>query len=177
MSRFRISSRETVLLLATGIAVLFGVSLLVARPYSPEWRDLRARAAELRRQIRVEKEMIASRGHWAARLDELSVLLPEFPADAKMDIHWLTVMDSMAQKNSVKIVQRQAGEERRMGDVYEMTIECRSWEGSLAAMVRFLFDLQSEGGMLDVRQLQVRPKAGTELRGRFSLHCAYTRAK
>jgi hypothetical protein len=57
-----------------------------------------------------------------------------------------------------------------------LPIECREWEASLDALVRFLFELQSEGAMLDIRQLLIKPRGQGILRGRFTLYCAYARA-
>jgi hypothetical protein len=169
--------RELALLMGTLGALLFGVSILVARPKVDDWLDLRKTRADLRRQIQRDQAMIATRDRWDAELASLSTQLPQFAADAKMDIHWLSVMDRIAGKHGVKILQRQAGEERQDGDVFELPIECRDWSGNLESLIRFLFELQAEGAMLDVRQLYVRPRkpGESELRGRFSLSCIYTR--
>jgi hypothetical protein len=169
--------REWVLLMATLGAVLFGVSILVARPKVRDWRDLRVARAEVRRQMQRDLDLIATRARWDEELARLSTQLPQFAADAKMEVHWLSVMDGIAGKHGVKILQRQAGDEKRDGDVYEVPVECKDWAGGLENLVRFLFELQAEGAMLDVRQLYVRPRkpGDSELRGRFSLSCIYTR--
>ena len=77
----------------------------------------------------------------------------------------------------MKISKRQPGEEKQQGEVYELPIECREWEGSLDAITHFLFDLQSEGAMMDIRHLLIKPKGEGVLGGRFWLHCAYTRGQ
>ena len=64
-----------------------------------------------------------------------------------------------------------------MGDVFELPIEVRDWEGSLEALVGFLFELQSQGAMLDIRHLVMKPNEKKVLRGRFVLYCAYTRER
>jgi len=171
----RMNSRELVLLLATLAVALFGVSYLVVRPKAHEWKAMREEKAELRRQIGRDRELIAGRVQWAAQLASLSGLLTEVPEGQKVDVYWLAMMEGKAVQHGVTILRRQAGEEKRMGDVYEMPIECQDWEGDLESLVHFLFDLQSAGAMLDVRHLQVRPKSGAVLKGRFSLSCAYTR--
>jgi hypothetical protein len=165
------------LLVATGTAALFGGSVMLARPKIQEWKILNRRRMEILESIDKERVLIDRGDGWAKRLSALSSMLPQFPADKKMDIHWLAYMDTLATKHDVKIARRQAGEEKKMGDVYELPIECKDWEGELEPIVRFLFDLQSEGAMLDMRQLLVKPKAGRLLRGRFSLFCAYTRSE
>jgi len=85
-------------------------------------------------------------------------------------------MDSVATRNGFTIARRQTGKEAEVGDVYELPIDCKDWEGSLESLVKFLYDLNREGAMLDVRQLYVRPsnKPGY-LKGTFTLYCAYMR--
>jgi hypothetical protein len=50
----------------------------------------------------------------------------------------------------------------------------------LDAIVKFLYDLQSQGAMMDVRKLMMKPhgvapQGGYLMKGRFSLTCAYTK--
>ena len=172
----KFSRREAVLLFVTVAAALFGVTAIMARPRIDDWRALRRQREQTLYEIDLDRQLISQRDRWAGHLDELSRLLPQFPPDKKMDIHWLSVMDSAANSRGLRITKRQVGEEQQQGDVYELAIECREWEGTLDGMVRFLADLQSEGAMLDVRQLLVKPKPEGGLRGRFTLYCAYTRA-
>jgi hypothetical protein len=169
--------REIVLLLLTLAAALFGATILLARPKFREWQDMRDQKLDIYAQIERDRQLINGRDAWIERLTDLSALLPHFPADARMDNHWLSVMDSLAAKSGVRINQRQAGEEIRMGDVYEMALECKDWEADLESLVRFLFELQSQGAMLDVRNVLIKPKPNGQLRGRFSLSCAYTKAE
>jgi hypothetical protein len=171
----KLSERESALLLATLAVGLFGVSFILGRPKVREWNEIRARRAVLREEIALDRGMVAQRGEWEARFKEVSGMLSRHPADQKMDIHWMTIMDRAAARHGIGIKQRQAGEERRAGEVYELPIEVKEWGGTLDALVHFLFDLQGEGAMLDVRQLLVKPMDGGILRGRFVLYCAYTR--
>ena len=172
----RISSREALLGVVAGGVVLLGVTALLLRPKLDEWRELREQQAELRQQIEMDKRLVAQRATWEARLAELSEMLPEFDAGKKMDVHWLSVMDGLASRNGIKLLKQQAGQEEDQGDVSELPIECREYECDLNALVHFLFDLQSQGAMLDVRQLRIKPKGEQLLRGSFSLYCAYRRS-
>ena len=63
---------------------------------------------------------------WIKDFQELNKQVPPFPADKKMDVHWLSVMDDVASKHGVVISKRQVGEEKRTGDLYEMPIETSS---------------------------------------------------
>jgi len=173
----KLSQREMTLALITGSIILFGLSAILAKPKIEKWRDLSKKKAEVTRQIQSNRDTIASKEKWKKKLNDLQKSLPEYPADQKMDVQWLSTMDEVASKQGVKILKRQAGEEKVVGDVYELPIECKDWEGNLDSMVRFLFDLQNQGAMLDVRQLQIKPKSAGLFKGYFTLYCAYTKER
>lgn len=174
----RMTPREIALLLATMAAALFGITFILVQRKIPEWRSMRQQQMEMHQQIERDREMIGRRTGWLQQFEDLSSALPNFNTDASnVESHWLRLMSSKASTHGVTIKESVAGDERPMGDVYELPIDCKSWEGSLPALIHFLFDLQTEGAMLDVRYLRVKPKPGKQvLSGRFSLLCAYTRS-
>ncbi len=173
----KMSARELVLAVLTIGVVLFGLTALLAKPKIDELKEVNAQRQNIINSIKIEKRLVEKRDYWEQRLAEMSQLLPMEAADKDMDVHWLSVMDRIASKHNVKISKRMAGEEVQQGDVYEMPIECKEWEADLESLVNFLFELQSEGAMLDIRQLLVKPKGKGKLKGRFTLYCAYTREK
>lgn len=167
-------------MLATGGAALFAVTVLLARPKIEEWSAVRRQQQEASAQIEGARRLISSADAWQKKFDEIRKMMPIQPADRPMDVYWMSIMDEVAGTNGIRIARRQAGKEERIGDIYELPIEVREWEGSLDAVVHFLFDLQSRGAMLDVRQLTISPKEEkdkTSLRGRFTLYCAYMRER
>lgn len=171
----KLAPRETMLLVATGAVGLFAGTALLVKPRYQELKECRLARAQLVSETDHDKALVAQRERWAGEFAELSGMLPAYSAGKKMEVHWLSFMDTLAARHGVKIHKRQAGTEKRIGDVYELPVECRDWEGGLDAIVRFLFELQKEGAMLDIRQLLVKSKGKGVLRGRFSLYCAYTR--
>ena len=173
----KLSQREIVMAMATGTVILFGLSALLAKAKIDEWKDILKKQEGLSLQIKNNNKTIADRPIWQKKLNDLQKVLPEYPVDKKMDIQWLSAMDELASKHGIKILKRQAGEEKIVGDVYELPVECKEWEGNLNSLVHFLFDLQNQGAMLDIRQLQIKPKSGDLLRGYFSLYCAYAKQK
>jgi Tfp pilus assembly protein PilO len=167
--------REAVLGLITMAIALFAISYMAARPKLAKLKDVRQEQARIQEQIRQDNEKIADKKKWSKQYAELSKMMPTLPANKKTDAHWLEIMDNIATRNGVKIFKRQAGEEKKLGNVYELPLECKEWEGTLDSMLHFLFDMQSEGAMLDIRQLMVKPQGKGVLRGRFTLYCAYMR--
>lgn len=172
----KISPRELVLLVATSSVALFGGTAILARPHVDAWQATVEKQAKARAEIEKSTRLIQARDIWSRKFDELGRKIPQFPADKPMDVHWLTMMDDIASRHGLTISKRQVGEEKRVGDVYELPIEVKDWDGQLEAITHFMFDLQEAGAMLDLRQLYIKPKEDRSLRGRFILYCAYTRA-
>ena len=170
-----VTPRETMLALGTVGTILFAGGIMLARPKLEQWKELSAQAQQIRSDIEQDQRLVAQRAQWQSRFSTLSQSLPRLPADKTMDVYWMSKMDDMASKYGVQIIQRRVGEEVNQGDVYELSIECKDWEATLDQLVHFLFELQSEGAMFDVRQLMIKPKGKGALRGRFALFCAYTR--
>lgn len=171
----RLSLREIVLFFATGTVVLIGGALLLAKPVFKEMKETRTKMATLRSTIEYDKQLVAQDDLWASRIEELSKLLPHHPKGKNVGVYWLSTMNRIASRHGVRILKHQLGEESMEGDVCELPIDCKEWEGELKAVVHFLFDLQKDGAMLDIQQLTMKPKGRNLLRGRFVLLCAYTR--
>jgi hypothetical protein len=171
----KLAPREIALGITTLAAGLFALTLSLAKPQIDKWKELRGQCEQLKHLIDSNKALIQEKDSWAAQLSEQGNQLESFPADRQMDVYWLSVMDRIAAANNVLITRRQAGEVTQDGNVYELPIECKEWSADLPSLVRFLFDLQSQGAMLDVRLLNIKPHKEGTLRGRFELYCAYTK--
>lgn len=173
----KVSNREAILMIATLTVTVFGISFILARPKLRQWTELREQQAAIRSSIAKDRQLIAERPKWEEQYAVISRELTQHPLDKKMGTYWLSLMDRIAARHGLRIIKRQTGEEKSLGDVYELPIEVGDWQGSLEGLVHFLFDLENEGGMLDVRQLYVKPvEKQKALRGKFLLYCAYTRA-
>ncbi|NQT92453.1 MAG: hypothetical protein HQ559_06810, partial [Lentisphaerae bacterium] len=168
----KVSRRESALVLVTLTVGLLGGTAMLARPRLDRLKQIRAEQESVKGEIRRDRELVSERKKWIGELDELSKALPLYPPDKKMDVYWLAYMDKAAAKHGVRIKRRKAGKEKSEGDFYELPIEVEhdGWEGNLESLVRFLFDLHSQGAMLDIRQLLIKPRKDGVLEGRFSLY-------
>lgn len=171
----KMSMRELVLLFGTLTVALFGGTAMLAHPKLEAWQSIKVSQQQASEEIELNRRLIEQRDVWQGKFDVLKDKLPQFGAQQKMGIHWMSVMDDVARTHKLTISKRQQKTEIREGDVYELPIECREWEGSLDAIVGFLYQLQGDGAMLDVREIAMKPNKEKRLRGRFLLHCAYTR--
>lgn len=134
----------------------------------------------LRAQKAYESEcrLIAERQQWIDAYDKEKSQMPLFDGSKATDTTWLEKMDTLAVKHHIFISQRQAAvKEIAEGEVKELPIEVKQWEGSLESLVRFMHELEnSSEGMFDISQLSMKPSSKQGyLRGNFTLNCAYMR--
>ncbi|MFZ4397250.1 MAG: hypothetical protein ACOYOU_16665 [Kiritimatiellia bacterium] len=173
------SGRERAIGAITLMVVLYGVLGLLAKGRLEAWRSKRGEFRQACILLDQQRKLIAQRPLWQKNYAGVQALMPVFPADKPVDTHWLGVMDNAATGNQLNILKRQVGTEQLVGDVYEMAIDCREWEGSLDALVHFLYGLESAGVMLDMREMYIRPSPAdhSRLKGSFKLYCAYMRER
>ncbi len=177
-----VSDREKVLSVVTLVVLLYGILFVFFNGCNGKGGQ-KAKIAAIRAQ-RTEREslyaeyrgLIAQNQVWSEAYAKDADLMPVFEPGRQVQTYWLGVLDRIASSNELSIIRRQVGEERQLGDVYELPIECKEWEGSLESLTRFLYDVHAEGAMLDVRKLFIRP-GPRGLRGSFTLFCAFLRAE
>jgi Tfp pilus assembly protein PilO len=171
-----ISSKEKNLLLMVMVVILYGAAAL---SYKPQMSNLNIAKRNFKREekkLLEERALIAARSDWNQRYETMRSMMPPFPYEKDVVTHWLSLMDTAASKEGLIISRRQANKEVEVGDVYELPLDCKDWEGSLEQLVRFLYDLDQKGAMLDMRQITIRPAAKPGfLKGTFTLYCAYMR--
>jgi len=161
--------------LAIGVAALtwWGGARRIER-----WTQLGRTRETLEQRRQVAERLVRKRAEVEGRLDELLRALPRYPADRDVTADLLKLVETTAGEHGLRLTRREPERERSAGELYEVAINC-NWEGTLEALVRFLFAIQSQGAVLDVRQLTVTsPKAtSSALSGTLTIACAYTRSR
>lgn len=171
----KMSSREWMLGMLTLAAALYGLLFYLGSAQMSDLQAIRQEQEQLRGSIRASQELVADRELWESKMTERQDLMPVFPAGERMDLHWLSVVEGVAARHQFRLQRHEPGQEQKAGPVFELPVHVRQWEGSIDALVRFLFDIEREGAMLDVRYLQIRPKDRTLRNGRLDIFCAYRR--
>ncbi len=171
----KVSRRETMLGLATLGAALYAGLFYLGAGQINAWRLLQTEREQLWDSIRRSQALVDEQPEWEVQMNEFQALMPLFPKDMRMDVHWLSEIEGKATRHDLRIFRHEVGSEQQEGPIFELPVFCRRWEGTLDSLVHFLFDLQTEGAMLDIRYLHVRPKDKVIHEGRFDLYCAYRR--
>jgi len=172
-----VSLREKRLVIITLLVILYAVVGFTARKRLDDWRILRQETTDAKENLRLRRLLIANVDDWAQRYRGVRTLMPVFAANARVDTHWRRILDEAAASSGITIGSIRVVSEEPVGDVWEMTIECRDWKGTLENLVNFLYKLHLAGAMLDIRTLYIRPdsKNPENLSGQFTLSCAFMR--
>jgi len=173
----KLSSRELILACATGVILILGVSFLAGAPLVRTWRDARTQRTRLASQKAVAERLVAMRPQWESRYREMRERIPVHGPTAPVTAEMLKMIKRLADENQVSLSRIEPDKEKNIGDLYEVAIDC-TWDGTLEAVVRFLYAVQTQGAILDIRQMTVGPAQGApgRLKGNFTVFVAFSRS-
>jgi len=143
------------------------------------WGDAMRSYEKACKTYRDECRLIAQKTKWTEAYEDEKKAMPTFEIGKATDTTWQRKLDEIAAKHHIAIAQRQAGKESVAGEVLELPIEVKSWEGALESLVKFMHELENtDEGMFDIRSLSLKPSAKRGyLKGSFTLTCAYMRGE
>lgn len=172
----RVSTRELGLVWITLVVLISGASYWWIDPRLKALHEREDSLVKMDRERQIAEYEIGRQGEYEKQLAGFRDQLPRHAPDARVTAELLKMMEKTARDSNLVLLKREPDEERSLGDIYEVSIKC-SWEGNLEALVRFLYTIQSQGAILDVRFLTVSPKSGEAdiLKGSFTVDCAYSR--
>ena len=178
------SLKEKAVLAALGMLLLYALAAaLWFTTQQAAWRKASRSYAKAKDRYARECELIRDRAKWTDAYESEKARMPTFESGKATDTTWLSMMDALATKHNVFVAQRQGGKETKAGDVLELELDVKNWEGALESLVRFMYELENPDetdeklrGMFDIKTLNFRPspKKGY-LKGAFTLTCAYMR--
>lgn len=174
------SLKEKAVLATVMMALLYAVAgALWFTSQSAAWAKAAKTYARAKATYESECRLIAEKAKWNQAYEDEKALMPTFEAGKATDTTWLGKMDALAAKHHISISQRQSGKEVESGEVLELPIEVRSWEGALESLVKFMHELENtDEGMFDIRSISFKPSSKKGyLKGSFTLTCAYMREK
>ena len=172
------SLREKAVIAVVVVLALYAMAVVL---WFVSQQDAWKRAAKVyagaKKTYESERKLIGERQKWNDAYEEEKAQMPTFAFGKATDTTWLQKLDELAEKHHISISQRQPGKEVEKGDVLELQIEVRNWEGALESLVKFMHELENTSeGMFDVGYLNFKPSSKKGyMRGSFTLTCAYMR--
>ena len=176
----QMSLREKAVMAMLGMVVLYALAaVLWFMRQEAAWAKAAKLYGKARDTYERECKLISEKRDWNEAYESEKSQMPMFEAGKATDTTWLGKMDALAAKYHLSISQRQGGKEVEEGEVLELPIEVKSWEGSLESLVKFMYELENgDGGMFDIRALNFKPSSKKGyLKGSFTLTCAYMRER
>ncbi len=182
-----LSSHEKALAGGLVMAVLYAVLLFVLgdRLTPAYWSTKNAIRHQLAEQRNEQRTLISQKDEWDRRYADLRFMMPVFTSVNGVESHWRDVIYAVADRHGV-IVSFNREEKRAdprkadKGENDDARGACEmpftgTWNASLDALVRFLYDLRAAGVMLDIRKIVINPVRDRpgQLHGSFTLHCVY----
>ena len=174
------SLKEKAVLASIGMVLLYGLAAaLWFMSQEAAWKKAAKAYDRAKAQYESERRLIGEKAKWNQAYEDEKALMPTFEAGKATDTTWLGKMDALAAKHHITISQRQSGKETESGEVLELPLEVKNWEGALESLVKFMHELENtDEGMFDIRSLNFKPSSKKGyLKGSFTLTCAYMREK
>ena len=174
MSMSTMSRRDRTVLAVVGMVVLYGLAVLLwFSGREAAWAKSRKLYENAKKQLVKENKLIAAKSEWVQKSEEVSVKMPMAEEGEPTETRWQRLLEKIAEESGVHILSEQPKPEEEHGGVWEMPIDVK-FEAALARVVKFLFALEhAEGGMFDVRDLDISSRNNGFLTVKFTLTCAY----
>ena len=173
-----LNARELMLALLTLVVVLFGVTFYVGKAKLGEWQEKREEAELLEQKLERLQAMYDRKDSIREGFDRLISTLPVHPTDMDVTADSLQRIQDLARQHQLTLRSMDSKDEKQVGDLnlYELGISC-DYEGSLDAIVRFLYAIQTDKSVMDIRQFDIarKPRTAGEFKGKFMVDCAYLR--
>ena len=172
--------REKAIMAMLGMAVLYAFAVILwFVSAESSWKKAAKAYDKAKKTYQGEVKLIGEKRKWTDAYESEKATMPTFEAGKATDTTWRRKLDEIAAKHLIVISSAQTGKETEAGDVLELPIEVKSWEGCLEALVKFMHELENTNdGMFDITQLNFKPSSKKGyLRGSFTLNCAYMREK
>ncbi len=173
----KLNKRESRLAIIALIAVLIGLTYWIGEPRYEAWKQMNEEVDFLLHRQAAAQRLLDQTDDLNERLARLREQLPQHPRDADVTSQLLRNLQQFADEHGLLLLRREPEPERQIGDLYELAITA-TWEGELSSLVHFLYALQAQGAIVDVRQLTITPVQGTpnRLRGTLTVDYAYSRS-
>ncbi|MBM4152927.1 MAG: hypothetical protein FJ220_05340 [Kiritimatiellaceae bacterium] len=135
---------------------------------------MKADKVRLVRQIELHKRVLAEKDQWYSHLEKLQAQVPVYNEKQSVSSELLQIVSRKATDHGLELGKVAPSHEKLVGSLYELSINI-SWEGSLDALVHFLYAIQKQGIAFDVRQFNAKPDAQRNgvLVGSMNIDCAY----
>ncbi|TAN38584.1 MAG: hypothetical protein EPN23_02150 [Verrucomicrobia bacterium] len=170
----KFAGRELWLVVAAGVVLALLGTVWIVRAALTDWKTSTQTEKKVQDKLRLTKRTLSQREAVVSQLETLQRKLPRYGLDRDVTAEQMRTLDRMAQEQSFGLGQREPQMENTNGVVREVAIHS-AWESDLNALTHFLYALQTQDVIFDVRRLTVSPASGAadRLKGSLVINSAY----
>lgn len=171
-----LNTREIRLAMGTLILVLVVFGGVLIKDKVAEWVELADTKDGEELVISKYQARIARKAGYLRRIETIKLVLPEYPVGRDVKSQLLQQLNGLAARHRLGITSVDPDKEREVGELglYRLSVSV-AWSGDLEQLTRFLFDMQQQGAVIDVRQLTVKADPRANLSGSMKIDFAYNR--
>ncbi len=168
--------KEKALLCVLGMVGLYVVAIMMwFMSQQDAWAASAKKYEEARNKYREECKLIREKKTWTAAYEREKESVRKFPEGKSTGTTWSRKLEEIAIKHHIQM-DTQPRTEVVAGDMLEMPMSVKKWEGALSSLVDFLHELENtDEGMFDEKELTIRSSKDGYLKGTMELTCAYMR--
>lgn len=171
------SRREIVLGISTAVVVLGALTWWMVEPRIAEWNSLGDKAESLEKLVAKAERIAGRKPDLIRQLDQIKALLPVHPEGLDLKPRMLQQVKQVADAQKIMLGSMKPKEEKVAAQtgLSEQSIDC-TFEGGFADFIRFLYDIESQGPVMAIRQSTMRSdQQPGRLKGTLSVDFAYAR--
>lgn len=170
----KLARREKWMALVVGLGLGVFATFWIVQDSLTDWKAASANEKKVSEKLRLTKKLLAKGPDTAAQLEVLQRRLPRYGPDRDVTAEQMRTLDRIAQEQSFGLGQREPQAEGTNGAVREIVIHT-AWDSNLDALTHFLYALQTQDVIFDVRRLTVLPVQGQadRLKGSLVINSAY----
>ncbi len=170
----KLARREKWLALAVGLGLGLLATFWIVQDALADWKAASGKEKSVTEKLRLTKKLLAKGPDVAAQLEGLQRRLPRYGPDRDVTAEQMRTLDRIAQEQSFGLGNREPQPGGTNGAVREIIIHT-AWDSNLDALTHFLYALQTQDAIFDVRRLTVIPVPGQadRLKGSLVINSAY----
>lgn len=170
----KLARREMWLAIIGGLGMAFFVTFWIVQDALSDLKAAGQAEKKVADKLKATKKVLGKGPEVSSQLEVLQRRLPRYGPDRDVTAEQMRTLDRIAQEQSFGLGQREPQAEGTNGVVREIVIHT-AWNSNLDALTHFLYALQTQDVIFDVRRLTVIPVQGSadSLKGSLVINSAY----
>ena len=170
----KISEREMWLILITYVSIMIFFLFIYINDKHEDYKNNEIEINSINSKILSNNKFINMNNIWENELIILEKKLKKFEKNEKsVSPQLMQEIKKIASSNGVNITRNQPFDEKPIGDLFEIGINC-TWNSNLESLILFLAELQKNNLRYNIKTINIMPNTkDSQLKGNMIIECAF----